>query len=692
MRLPILLFFLLTVSIAFGQNIDSLEQVISKTSSDTEKINIYIKQFVDVFENQYEYDKMEMYAQKAYTIAQKSTNDEKKILAGLSLSRAYLSNEKNAQAEKITTDVLLLAQKINYFKGIGNSYRQLARINYFKGDYTKATNYYIEAQKIWEQMKAVHWMAMGYGDLASMNYYIGHYAKAAEYWEKEIEIYTTENDEKAIGNTLSNLALAYIETKNYYKAEISLKKAIVLCTKYESKRSLASSYTNYCKLMYQKNELVQATDFNNKAIAIYEELKDSSFLSNNYSNGAELLRTQKKYDQALVYINKAFDIENKRNNKTNVSSLLHNRAAIYYDLGKTREAYDDLEMQMVIDDSLLNEENQHSMNELEKKYEVEKKENENKILNQELQIGKVEQSRQRLIIALVFVGLGVLVIVAFVLVRQNRIRQKANKELSEKNHIIEEQHKDITDSIKYSKRIQEAIFPPDRMWYSILPDSFVLYKPKDILSGDFYWIEETEEFIFLGAADCTGHGVPGALMSIINYNLLNKAVLEKGIYEPNEILDAVNLWLTQSLHQSFNESSIKDGMDVSILRIEKKTGTIKYAGAFNPVFVFSGDGFYEIKGDKFPVGAFIEDSIKKFNVHTLTAKKGDMIYLFSDGYADQFGGPKGKKFKYKRMQELMNSMQTQTTETQKKIMETEFQNWKGSNEQVDDVLVIGIRV
>ncbi|MDP2386250.1 MAG: tetratricopeptide repeat protein, partial [Bacteroidota bacterium] len=676
----------------FGQNIDSLLNIVNKITTDTEKVNFYLKHIVDPLEQNVDYKKMEEYAFKAYTLAQNTNNDEKKVMAGISLSRAYLHNEKNAQSLKLASDLLFLSQKVGFTKGIGLSFRQLARMNLILGDYTKATNYYLEAQKIWEQMDDDNKIAVGFGDLASMNYFIGHFDKAAEYWEKEIEIYSARNDQKSVGTTLSNLALAYIETKNYYKAETSLKKAISLCSKYDLKRSLANAYTNYCKLMYQKNDLTQAIELNNKAIEIYEELKDSSFLSNNYSNGAELFRTQKQYDKALIYINKAFEIENKRNNKTNVSSLLFNRAAIKYDLGNTKDAYDDLEMHMLIDDSLLNQENQHSINELEKKYEVDKKEKENKILNQQLEIGKVEQSRQRLIIALVVVGLGVLAIVAFVLVRQNRIRRKANKELSEKNQIIEEQHKDITDSIKYSKRIQEAIFPPDKMWYSILPDSFVLYKPKDILSGDFYWIEETENFIFLAAADCTGHGVPGALMSIVNFNLLNKAVLEKGIFEPNEILDAVNLWLTQSLHQSFNESSIKDGMDVSLLRIDKKSGEIKYSGAFNPVYVFSGEGFYEIKGDKFPVGAFIEDSIKKFNVYTLTAKKGDIIYLFSDGYADQFGGPKGKKFKYKRMQELMNSMQTQTTETQKKIMETEFLKWKGTNEQVDDVLVIGIRV
>jgi serine phosphatase RsbU (regulator of sigma subunit) len=458
------------------------------------------------------------------------------------------------------------------------------------------------------------------------------------------------------------------------------------------KGSLANAYTNYCKLMYQKRNIDQAIEYNNRAIKIYEELQDENFLSNNYSNGAELLRMQKKYDLAIQYINKAFDIENKRNNKTNISALLLNRAAINYDLGNLKDAYEDLTKHIEIQDSLINIDNQRSINDLEKKYELDQKEKENKILSQQVELSNSERGKQRLLILIGIVVLAAMLCVAFVLVRQNRIKQKANKDLSDKNHIIEEQHKDIKDSINYSKRIQEAIFPPDKMWYSILPESFVLYKPKDILSGDFYWIEETEDLILLAAADCTGHGVPGALMSIVNFNLLNKAVLEKGIYDPGEILSAVNVWLTQSLHQSFNESSIKDGMDVALLSIHKKTGEIKYAGAFNSVYHFSGEGLKEIKGNKFPVGAFIEESIKKFSTHTINAEKGDMLYIFSDGYADQFGGPKGKKFKYKRMKELLGSIQTQSPVTQEKILDTEFMKWKGGNEQVDDVLLIGVRV
>lgn len=691
MRLT-LFFIILQIILLKGQNADSVLKVIESTPSDTSKLNTYLNQLIIPFEKNGRFEEMEKYSLLAYELSKGINDQEKKIILGLSLARAFQHNEKTNQSEKLVIELLSYCRNNKDTKGSGSCYKQLGYIYNIRGDFAQSMQYYLEAQKKWEELKDPNLIADGFGDLASVNYFIGHNDKAADYWSKQADIYAADKNEKRLGGALSNLGLAYIEMGNHYKAEISLKKAIAICMKNNQKMALANAYTNYCKLMYHKEDIDQAIEYNNKAIKIYEDLKDENYLSNNYSNGAELLRMQKKYDRAKEYINKAFNIENQRNNKNNMSALLLNRAAINFDLGNYKEAYSDLNQHIEIQDSIINIDNQRNINDLEKKYELDQKEKENKILSQQIDLGNAERSRQRLLFAVVAVALIATLGVAFVLVRQNRIRQKANKELSYKNKIIEEQHKDITDSIKYSKRIQEAIFPPEKMWYSILPDSFVLYKPKDILSGDFYWIEETEDHIFLAAADCTGHGVPGALMSIVNFNLLNKAVLEKGIYDPGDILSAVNIWLTQSLHQSFNESSIKDGMDVALISLHKKSGVVKYAGAFNSIYHFSENSFNEIKGDKFPVGAFIEESIKKFATHTLNVSKGDMLYIFSDGYADQFGGPKGKKFKYKRMRDLMARIYTQSPETQEKIMDDEFIKWKGNNEQVDDVCIIGIRI
>jgi len=279
------------------------------------------------------------------------------------------------------------------------------------------------------------------------------------------------------------------------------------------------------------------------------------------------------------------------------------------------------------------------------------------------------------------------------------LKRKANLLLEEKNtiinhqkEIVEEQHQEITDSIKYAHRIQGAILPPRNLWQKILPDSFILHIPKDILSGDFYWIEETKDYIYIAAADCTGHGVPGALISIVNYNLLNKAVLEQNLVHPAEILDAVNVWLTESLHQTYRESAVKDGMDISLIAIHKHSNDVLFAGANNPVYIISKGELKQIKADKFPVGAFIEDKIQKFSPKNFKAYKGDVIYLFSDGFADQFGGDTGKKYKYAPFQQKLIAVSEKGLAEQRTAMKNEFYFWKGEHEQVDDVLLIGIKI
>jgi serine phosphatase RsbU (regulator of sigma subunit) len=274
----------------------------------------------------------------------------------------------------------------------------------------------------------------------------------------------------------------------------------------------------------------------------------------------------------------------------------------------------------------------------------------------------------------------------------NRIILEQKIAIEEKNQLVENQHKDIKDSIKYAERIQGAILPPTNFWNSILPNSFVLYQPKDVLSGDFYWIAETDEYKFIAAADCTGHGVPGALISIVNYNLLNKAVLEKHITNPGAILDAVNVWLTESLHQTAANSPVKDGMDICLISINKETNEILFSGANNPLFVYSEDNITEYKGDKFPVGSFVDEQTLNFKTSSIEVKKGDVLYMFSDGYADQFGGERGKKFKLNKLRTEFKSNYKKPIKEQKNLFHKTFTEWKGELEQVDDVLIIGIEI
>lgn len=264
--------------------------------------------------------------------------------------------------------------------------------------------------------------------------------------------------------------------------------------------------------------------------------------------------------------------------------------------------------------------------------------------------------------------------------------------LDEEHHMLLESRKDLDDSISYAKRIQQAIMAPIPVVENVLGDSFVMYLPKDVVSGDFYFVEQTEDYVFFSAVDCTGHGVPGALMSVVGFNYLHQAIMEKAIYEPNEILSYLDEGVNERLRQTGGESGIKDGMDLGLCRIDKKNRELRYAGAYNPLYLVTKNGLVETKADKLPIGMNVDGVVDVYTNHVFQLEEGDCVYVFSDGYADQFGGPNGKKFKYKQMREVLESLKDAPMLEQKRLLRAKFEEWMGSESQVDDVLVMGVRV
>ena len=262
----------------------------------------------------------------------------------------------------------------------------------------------------------------------------------------------------------------------------------------------------------------------------------------------------------------------------------------------------------------------------------------------------------------------------------------ANAKIRDAYAVIEKKAKDITDSIQYAENIQKALLPSDEE-LGLWPEVFVLYQPKDIVSGDFYWMQHHSNRVYLAACDCTGHGVPGAFMSMIGSSLLDKAVIEKGLTKPNEIFYEVRKGFVNALKQTGNTQ--KDGMDAVLISWDKGTN-LQVAAAFSPMLIINNGELMEIKPDRQPVG-FHEDNIMDYTHHEVQLEKGDTIYIFSDGYPDQFGGPKDKKFMMKNFKKLLLSIQDKEMDKQKTILETTLAEWKGNQEQIDDVLVMGVR-
>lgn len=256
---------------------------------------------------------------------------------------------------------------------------------------------------------------------------------------------------------------------------------------------------------------------------------------------------------------------------------------------------------------------------------------------------------------------------------------------------IKHKNKNINDSINYARRIQNAIMPDTHVISTALPESFILYKPRDVVSGDFPWFVQRNDDIFIAAVDCTGHGVPGALLSLIGYFLLNDIVRSRHVVDPGEILDLLDEGVTQTLRQDHWDAATKDGMDIALCRINKQTNTVEYAGAHRPLYVMKGGTLEEIKGNKFPVGGGRYKNQTNFTTSKVEMQQGDGIYFSSDGYPDQFGGPEGRKFGSKRMRELIEELHPKPASEAAKAFDEAWETWRSDQKQTDDVLLIGIK-
>ena len=287
-----------------------------------------------------------------------------------------------------------------------------------------------------------------------------------------------------------------------------------------------------------------------------------------------------------------------------------------------------------------------------------------------------------------FAGRPAIVIYA----RDIRERLRLEREINEQKDIIEQKNRDMLDSIEYARNIQQAVLPDKEDLPKMLPQSFVLFKAKDIVSGDFYWFMKKGDEVLVAAADCTGHGVPGALMSMIGSSFLNEIVNEKKITQPAEVLNLLRNKIITTLRKRQDGSETRDGMDIALININLKTNLLQFAGAFNPMWLYRDGEWIEKTANKFPVGAYVGHESNSFTNHEIPLQPNDMIYLFTDGYADQFGGPQGKKFKYKQFQQVLTSAQDKPMEEQRRMLLYSHESWRGEHEQVDDILVIGIKV
>ncbi|HSH66262.1 MAG TPA: SpoIIE family protein phosphatase [Bacteroidia bacterium] len=387
-----------------------------------------------------------------------------------------------------------------------------------------------------------------------------------------------------------------------------------------------------------------------------------------------------------------FCISNELEFKEGIRDAYANQASVYTKLNQFEKALYYTELYNEVKDTLLNKDNFKQVAELNTRYETDKKEKEILLLTKDQELNAKIIKQQQLVRWGLIGGLGLLSVSVFSIYRRYRFKQKANIILEKQKEEIQQKNMLITDSIDYAQTIQQAVLPTQQEISELIPDSFILYKPKATVSGDFYWINQEHDHLVCAVADCTGHGVPGAFMSLLGYNMLENVIKDSGMKTPAIILDTLNKEVNTRLAGNDKAEESKHGMDISIISIDKKANRLEYAGAHNSIYIVRQNELIELKADKMGIGGN-KQTDRTFTNQITDIKKGDMIYLFTDGFPDQIGGPKRKKFYYPPFKELLISIGSLEPEQQQMKLDEKHTQWMGEKmDQTDDILILGIRI
>lgn len=590
--------------------------------------------------------------------------------------------------------------QINDREGIAAAASNMGNVFNDAGDYPKAMQYYLRALKIEEELGITEDAAGSYGNIAILHYEMGNYEEALLYHDKCIAAFTEVGDVFSLARAYNNRGTVLERTGDFDGAIKSYETSLALRDSLGDEESKSSSYHNLAVVYAKIGEKELAIELFNKCLAIEEGRGDQYGITNSWNSLGQLYNEYEEYGTAVEWCLKGLDLAREIETTSLERSACECLYTAYKGLNKTDEALAYHERFILLRDSINNEEKDRDMMQQGFQFTYEMRIMQDSIIHEEEQ--KRKDEKQAMVLEQeemkrygLYAGIGVVsLFLVFVLNRyrasnrQKRIIQSQKEQVDLAYDSLEEKNREIMDSITYARHLQEAILPPARLVKQWLTDSFILYKPKDIVAGDFYWMETSGDLILFAAADCTGHGVPGAMVSVICSNGLNKAVNELNITDPGKILDKTRELVIERFNKS--EKEVHDGMDISLVALHLDKRQLWWAGANNPLWIIRQGELIELKPDTQPVGNMF--GLAPFTTHEVKLEEGDALYLFSDGYPDQFGGDKGKKFKSGAFKKLLLSIQGKDMEEQKSIIDAEFEQWRGDLEQVDDVCVIGVRL
>jgi serine phosphatase RsbU (regulator of sigma subunit) len=609
------------------------------------------------------------------------------------------------------------ANAINYFKKAESNYIALKKYNALwnlyntfggvydaQGNLSEELNYYLKALKIAEEKLDEGAVAGSAINLGVTYAQMGKTKEALSYFHKSCEYHSKFTNSWGYGNCLNNIGQVYAMSGTVDSALLYYTQALKVWESMSDDGGIAMTSFNLGSLYIQTKEYKKAETLLLRSLDISIKNNDQFGITQNYGSLSNMFFDAGQSEKGLVCLNQSIDYAKKNKIYPSIKDGYFNLYTHFKKANDFKKALAANENFYAWYDSLNSSEKTKKLAEL-----YSKKDKEILLLNKEKIISDAQFEKQQTQKNILLISIIIAIVFVLLIFRGYSIKQKSNTELSLKNTLIEKQksevqyqkerveekQKEILDSINYAQRIQQAILPEEKMIKMALPQSFILFKPSNIVSGDFYWFSEIDNLSIFAVMDCTGHGVPGAFMSMIGNALLNEIVYEKKITEPATILNYMNDGVRLSLKQNQLNNENHDGMDIALCTFQKNlNGSVNlyYAGAHRPIYIIKENKIQEILADKFPIGGMQSDDKRIFTNHTISLSKNDTIYMFTDGYLDQFGGEKGKKFMSKRFQKLLLSIQQLPMDEQQQELTNALQKWQGKLDQVDDILVVGIKI
>lgn len=621
----------------------------------------------------------------AISLAYSQLGNTYKALSNFPISIEY--HKKALRIRENTKDTFLIVQS---YSNLGNTYVKT-------GQYELASKYFFQALEILKNKKQTSEYVNTLGGLGNTFMRQKNYRKAIDYFQMCYRYNNELKDERILNATLLNLGSTYTLLGKHDSALFFLKQNIKINEKAKNKQRLADAYITIASVYKHTEQVYEAKKHLLKALDIYAELKLNEEYIRTLLDLSEIFLLSGDKTNGRYYLNESLSHIDSMQNANIVADHYLSVARCYNLMGKYSEAYNYLSKGFELKDSMQTTGGIQAIAQMHSAFDFKVKENEIELLNREKEISNYKIGQQQTIIFFLVIGAVIFILLVFFVFRGYQKARKANLALSSANLEINEKNKNISDSINYAKNIQNALLTvPKGFKEKFKDDYFILYKPKDVVSGDFYWIEYHDRHLLIAAADCTGHGVPGSLVSMLGFEKLKQAVHEKMLVRPNKILSFTNKSFIETFSLNEATTTLRDGMDIALCSINIANNELYFAGANRPLWIITQNdkGEKEIKtldATKTAIGGFTEKE-QEFDLINYSPKKGDIIYLFTDGYTDQFGGERNKKYTIKRFRELLLSIAHLPLPEQREKLESEFTSWKSVNEQVDDVLVIGFKI